>query len=60
LPLLAAGLSHYNIGQRPYDMGLEIIMALDKPSKGGKPFIKTGTEVCTPEDALTTCSKVAN
>ncbi|MBA1139850.1 sugar-binding protein [Mesorhizobium neociceri] len=62
LPLLAAGLSHYNIGQRPYDMGFETIMALDKLSKGGtvEPFIKTGTEICTPEDALTTCGKVAN
>ena len=62
LPLLAAGLSHYNIGQRPYGMGFETIMALDRLSKGGtfEPFIKTGTEVCTPQDALTTCGKVAN
>ena len=61
LPLLAEGLSHYNIGQRPYDMGYETIMALDKLTKGEtvEPFIKTGTEVCTPEDALTTCGKIA-
>jgi ribose transport system substrate-binding protein len=59
---VAADLRHYNIGQRPCDMGFETIMALDKLSKGGtvEPFIKTGTEVCTPEDALTTCGKVAN
>ncbi|WPE22965.1 sugar-binding protein [Shinella zoogloeoides] len=61
LPLLAEGLSHYNIGQRPYDMGYETIMALDKLTKGEKlePFIQTGTETCTPADALTTCGKVA-
>ena len=47
LPLLAEGLSHYNIGQRPYDMGYETIMALDKLTKGESvpPFIKTGTEI---------------
>lgn len=62
LPLLAEGLSHYNIGQRPYDMGYETIMALDKLVKGEKvePFIKTGTEVCTPADAMTTCGKTDN
>jgi ribose transport system substrate-binding protein len=62
LPLLAEGLSHYNIGQRPYDMGYETIKSLDKLTKGQpvEPFIKTGTEVCTPENALTTCGKVGN
>jgi ribose transport system substrate-binding protein len=61
LPLLAAGLSHYNIGQRPYDMGYETIMALDKLTKGETlpPMETTGVEVCTPENALTTCGKVA-
>ena len=34
LPLLKPGLSHYNIGQRPYDMGFETIMSLDKLTKG--------------------------
>ncbi|GGE11499.1 ABC transporter substrate-binding protein [Aureimonas endophytica] len=62
LPLLAKGLSHFNVGQRPYDMGYETIMALDKLTKGGKvePMIITGTEVCTPENAQTTCGKSAN
>lgn len=61
LPLLAAGLSHYNVGQRPYDMGFETIVALDKLTKGEKlpPVIITGTEICTPENAQTTCGKVA-
>ena len=50
------------ISASPYDRGFETIVALDKLSKGGtvEPFIKTGTEVCTPEDALTTYGKVAN
>ena len=62
LPLLAEGLSHYNIGQRPYDMGYEAIMALDKLTKGEPlpPTMITGVEVCTPENALTTCGKTAN
>ena len=62
LPLLAEGLSQYNIGQRPYDMGYETIMTLDKLTKGEKvpPMIVTGTEVCTPKDALTTCGKTGS
>jgi ribose transport system substrate-binding protein len=61
LPLLAAGLSHYNIGQRPYDMGYQTIMQLDALTKGKKiePYIQTGMETCTPDNALTTCGKVA-
>lgn len=62
LPLLAKGLSHFNVGQRPYDMGYETIMALDKLTKKETlpPMIITGTEVCTPENAETTCGKSAN
>ena len=62
LPLLAEGLSHYNIGQRPYDMGYQTIKALDDLTKGKtlKPMIITGTEICTPENATTTCGKVGN
>lgn len=62
LPLLAQGLSHFNVGQRPYDMGYETIMALDKLTKKETvpPMIITGTEVCTPENAQTTCGKTAN
>ena len=43
-------------------MGYETIKALDKLTKGEtvEPFIKTGTEICTPEDAMTTCGKVGN
>jgi ribose transport system substrate-binding protein len=61
LPLLAKGLSHYNIGQRPYDMGYQTIKALDDLTKGKSlpPMIITGTETCTPENAMTTCGKVA-
>lgn len=59
LPLLAKGLSHYNIGQRPYDMGFQTIKVLDALTKGKTvpPMTVTGTEVCTPENALTTCGK---
>ena len=59
LPLLAKGLSHYNVGQRPYDMGYQTIMSLDALTKGETvpPMVITGTEVCTPENALTTCGK---
>ena len=41
-------------------MGYETIKALDKLTKGESvpPFMtKTGHEICTPEDAMTTCGK---
>ncbi len=59
LPLLAKGLSHYNIGQRPYDMGYQTVKALDDLTKHKTvpPMIVTGTEVCTPDNAMTTCGK---
>ena len=43
-------------------MGYETIMALDKLTKGETvpPMMMTGMEVCTPENALTTCGKAAN
>ncbi len=62
LPLLAKGLSHYNIGQRPYDMGYQAIKTLDDLTKHKTvpAMIVTGTEVCTPDTAMTTCGKIAN
>lgn len=43
-------------------MGYETIMALDKLTKGETlpPMVITGAEVCTPENALTTCGKTSN
>lgn len=58
MPLLKQGLSHVNVGQRPYDMGYEAVMALHK-LKGGEsvpPTIETGFQVCLPADA-DTCGK---
>jgi ribose transport system substrate-binding protein len=53
MPLLKAGLSHYNIGQRPYDMAYTAVKSLVDVFAGKKlePSIVTGVEVCTPETA---------
>lgn len=53
MPLLKAGLSHYNIGQRPYDMAYTAVKSLVDVFAGKKlePMIVTGVEVCTPETA---------
>lgn len=58
MPLLKAGLSHYNIGQRPYDMAYTAVKSLVDVFAGKKlePMIVTGVEVCTPETA-DTCGK---
>lgn len=58
MPLLKAGLSHYNIGQRPYDMAYTAVKSLVDVINGGKieDRIVTGLEVCTPESA-DTCGK---
>ena len=55
MPLLKEGLSHVNVGQRPYDMGYEAIMALHRLDQGEEvePLIETGFEICLPEDADT-------
>lgn len=58
MPLLKAGLSHYNIGQRPYEMSYDAVKSL-MDVLGGKTIqdrIVTGLEVCTPEQA-DTCGK---
>jgi ribose transport system substrate-binding protein len=54
MPLLKAGLSHYNVGQRPYEMAYKAVQVLNdildkKPLP--PPMITTGLEVCTPETA---------
>jgi ribose transport system substrate-binding protein len=54
MPLLKAGLSHYNVGQRPYEMAYKAVQVLNdildkKPAP--PPMITTGLEVCTPETA---------
>lgn len=58
MPLLKQGLSHVNIGQRPYDMGYEAVMALHKLHIGETvpPMIETGFQICLPADA-DTCGK---
>lgn len=59
MPLLKAGYSHFNIGQRPYDMAYTAIKTLhDVVVMGTKPEprIITGLEVCTPAQA-DTCGK---
>jgi ribose transport system substrate-binding protein len=54
MPLLKAGLSHYNVGQRPYEMAYKAVQVLndilDKKALP-PPMITTGLEVCTPETA---------
>jgi ribose transport system substrate-binding protein len=58
MPLLKAGLSHFNIGQRPYDMAYTAVKSL-VDVWGGKtlpPMIVTGVETCTP-DTADTCGK---
>jgi ribose transport system substrate-binding protein len=58
MPLLKAGLSDFNIGQRPYDMAYTAVKSL-VDVWGGKnlpPSIVTGVEICTPETA-DTCGK---
>lgn len=58
LPLLKDGLSHYQVGQSPYQMGFQAIKALDTLTKGGTvpPYIDTGFVKCTP-DMADTCGK---
>jgi ribose transport system substrate-binding protein len=59
MPLLKAGLSHYNVGQRPYEMAYKAVQVLndilDKKA-APPPMITTGLEVCTPE-AADSCGK---
>jgi ribose transport system substrate-binding protein len=54
MPLLKTGYSHYNIGQRPYEMAYKAVETLDSFLKDGKapadPIV-TGLEVCTPDMA---------
>ncbi len=59
MPLLKNGYSHFNIGQRPYDMAYTAVKTLhDVVTTGAKPEprIITGLEVCTPAQA-DTCGK---
>jgi ribose transport system substrate-binding protein len=58
MPLLKAGLSHYNIGQRPYDMAYTAVKSLVDVWAGKKlpPMITTGFEICTP-DTADSCGK---
>jgi ribose transport system substrate-binding protein len=60
MPLLKAGLSNWNIGQRPYDMAYTAIKSLhdvvNTPGTKLPPMIVTGLEVCTPDQA-DTCGK---
>jgi len=58
MPLLKAGLSHFNIGQRPYDMAYTAVKSLVDVWGGKKlpPMITTGFEICTP-DTADTCGK---
>jgi len=59
MPLLKSGYSHYNIGQRPYDMAYKAVETLNNFLKDGKApaaSIVTGLEVCSP-DMADTCGK---
>ncbi len=58
MPLLKDGLSDYQVGQSPYQMGYQAIKALDALSKGKTvpPNIVTGFVKCTP-DMADTCGK---
>ncbi len=58
MPLLKEGLSHYNIGQRPYEMAYTAVKSLVDVLNGEtiSDRIVTGLEVCTPEQA-DTCGK---
>jgi ribose transport system substrate-binding protein len=58
MPLLKAGLSHYNIGQRPYEMAYTAVKSLVDVFAGKTipASIVTGLEVCTPATA-DTCGK---
>ena len=58
MPLLKAGLSHFNIGQRPYDMAYTAVKSLVDVWAGKMPpsMVVTGVEICTPETA-DTCGK---
>jgi ribose transport system substrate-binding protein len=58
MPLLKDGLSHYQVGQSPYQMGYQAIKALDALSKGQTipAYIDTGFVKCTP-DMADTCGK---
>ena len=58
LPLLKEGLSHYQVGQSPYQMGYQSIVALKALTEGKTipPYIDTGFVLCTPEQA-DTCGK---
>jgi ribose transport system substrate-binding protein len=58
MPLLKAGLSHFNIGQRPYDMAYTAVKSLVDVWAGKTlpPMVVTGVEICTPEKA-DTCGK---
>lgn len=58
LPLLKDGLSHYQVGQNPYQMGFQSVQALKTLHDGGTvdSYIDTGFVLCTPEQA-DTCGK---
>lgn len=58
MPLLAAGLSNVNVGQKPYEMGKLAIQSLDTLVNGGtvEPVQYTAFEICFPETA-DTCGK---
>ncbi len=58
MPLLKEGLSHYQVGQNPYEMGYQSIVALKALGEGKEieSYIDTGFVLCTP-DMADTCGK---
>ena len=58
IPLLRDGLSHYQVGQNPYQMGYKSIVALQDLTEGKTipPYIDTGFVLCTQAQA-DTCGK---
>ncbi|MDD5586056.1 MAG: sugar-binding protein [Alphaproteobacteria bacterium] len=55
MELVAEGLSHANVGQRPFDMGYKSMAALKDLAEGKKvpDPMYTGLDICTPETAKT-------
>lgn len=58
MPLLKDGLSHYQVGQDPYEMGYQSIVALKALHDGQtvESYIDTGFVLCTP-DMADTCGQ---
>jgi ribose transport system substrate-binding protein len=59
MELLAQGLSHANVGQRPFEMGYQSVMTLNTLKQGKKVAdpLYTGLDTCTPATTQTCIKK---